>query len=121
MNTTDKRFQAAMAAMNGMLSGQTSFEPDQLCAMSVKVADALLSELDRTETKQPEPTIPAPPEGFTVWGEGPLPVEAEGESCYDCSDFFNGDWHGIACGDSSNLYALRDGSKIQRLNGRVKP
>ena len=49
---TDKRFQAAMAAMQGILSGRTKpmteFSPAQLASDSVKASDALLSELDRT-------------------------------------------------------------------------
>ena len=71
MNTTDKRFQAAMAVMQGLCANTdfTSYSARQISAMAFRQADALLAELDRTETKQPEPAIPTPPKGFTVWGE----------------------------------------------------
>ena len=125
MNTTEKRFQAAMAAMQGILSGRTKpmteFTPSQLASDSVKAGDALLAELDRTETKQIEPTIPAPPEGFTVWGEGPLTWPSDpfiADIAMLCTD----EWELRFSGNSADdIYALRDGSETQRLNGRVKP
>ena len=127
MNTTEKRFQAAMAAMQGLCANPdfTSSSERQIAEMAVEHADALLAELDRTETKQPEPTIPAPPKGFTLWGTGPL--KPAGKSYISASidiAVWNGQnrkWEENASGTRNLIYALRDGSEIQRLNGRVKP
>ena len=55
MNTTDKRFQAAMTAMNGMLLWQPNLNTRQLIEWSVELADALLAELDRTELDWTKP------------------------------------------------------------------
>lgn len=151
MNTTDKRFQAAMAAMQGMLSGQTSFGHETLSEIlvkSVRQADALLAELDRTEPKKdemskspdqriggaydckvcgqrhpvgfckveipfvtpkpPEPAIPTPPKGFTVWGIGPLTNPSD-TFIEDIAMICEDEWELKFKGNSAGkIYALRD-------------
>lgn len=59
MNTEEKRFHAAVAAMQGFFSvcSQTGMFPSfkEVSEEAVKYADALLAELDRTK---PEPKNP---------------------------------------------------------------
>lgn len=61
MNHEEKRFQAAVAAMQGFFSvcSQTGMFPSfkEVSEEAVKYADALLSELDRTK---PDPVTPQP-------------------------------------------------------------
>ena len=54
MNTTDKRFQAAMAVMQGLLANPSfdSLSEIKLAEQAIGISDALLAELDRTETKE---------------------------------------------------------------------
>ena len=85
------------------------------------ICDHFPTELDRTEVKQDAPTIPAPPEGFTVWGKGPLTWPSDTfieDITMICEDEWEFGFIGNSAGD---IYALRDGSEIQKLNGRVKP
>lgn len=63
MNREQQRFQAAVAAMQGILSSahpNAPTDPDEVAKHSALFADALLAELDRTK---PEPETPQP-EGF---------------------------------------------------------
>ena len=85
------------------------------------ICDHFPTELDRTETKKLDPTIPAPPEGFTVWGIGPLGW-SEACRCTDIARLNDQNlWTRECLGVSEILYSLRDGSEIQRFNGRVRP
>ena len=76
--------------------------------MAFRQADALLAELDRTETKQPEPAIPTPPKGFTVWGKGPLTNPSD-TFIEDIAMICEDEWELKFKGNSAGkIYALRD-------------
>jgi hypothetical protein len=50
-----KREYAAVVAMEGLLAADTLLDADRLAEVAVRYADALLAELERTDTdKQPD-------------------------------------------------------------------
>ncbi len=57
---TDQRFEAAKAAMRGMLANPdicTSLTPEEYASDAVNYADALLARLKETEPVKQEPSI----------------------------------------------------------------
>lgn len=102
MNREEQRFHTAVAAMQGYLasfSAADSFPTDkQIAEESVRIADALLAELDRTTVKQPL-TVQPDAEGWITHVPGdPMPCDGEMEVRIRCAD-------GYECGGTAEFWS----------------
>lgn len=83
----------------------------------------IVDGLPETRPLTPVPELPegvqSPPEDYIYYGQGPLKVLSKGSLDPDIA-CTTGSWYGWSAGNignTSNLYALRKGSEIARLNG----
>lgn len=100
MNEEEKRFHAAVAAMQGLLSTETGYGVSfELTAKdAIQHADALLAELDRTTVKQPL-TVQPDDDGWIAHIPGdPMPCDGEMEVRIRCAD-------GYECGGTAEFWS----------------